>query len=332
MSVSVAMCTYNGGRYLEHQLETILTQTREPDEIVICDDNSTDDTQAILRRYSDDYPDLFDVSFNAQNLGVTKNFEKTIRNCTGDVIAIADQDDLWLPHKLETQLDAMATHDAGLVTHDSYLFDGDARSVEEAEIRTRLWETRYQPHQGEACLDQESAFLETVRRNFMQGASLAFDADLREYLLPIPDCWQYDYFLALVGLATTNVYDIPEPLAYYRQHDSNDLGGVLSSPVDKFVREWQRGHDEYSRRARAWELLVDRLSAISEPDTALEKSWLIENVGVYLEYIGERADIHDTTASRTERLASWARNNLNYRHSRLGHPVYSLTDLTGLFK
>jgi len=332
MDVSVALCTYNGAQYLSAQLETILSQTRCPDEIIVCDDGSTDTTREILARYADRYPDLFELVFNERNLGVTKNFEQAINHCTGDLIAIADQDDLWCETKLSIQAETIESSDVGFVTHDSYLFDTDATALADVEKGTRLWETRYQPHKGEACSDQQAAFSETVRRNFIQGASIMFRADLRDHFLPIPDCWQYDYFLGLVALATTNVYDTPDVMAYYRQHDEQHLGGVVSSPLAKFRREWNREFEEYSRRRKAWEQLQERLSTIPAAEMFLPKPVVMETVDTYREYISQRAAIHDPSLSRRDRLAAWVSNNRQYRHHTFGHPVYTVTDLAGLFE
>ncbi|RJX43374.1 hypothetical protein DM826_07135 [Halonotius aquaticus] len=330
MDVSVALCTFNGAQYLSPQLETILSQTRRPDEIVVCDDGSTDTTLEILDTYADRYPNLFEIIHNERNLGVTKNFQQAINHCTGDVIAIADQDDLWCEAKLSRQAEMIESTDVGFVTHDSHLFDNEANTIADAEKGTRLWETRYRPHEGEACRDQQAAFSETVRRNFIQGASIMFRADLREHLLPIPDCWQYDYFLAVVALATTNVYDFPQPMAYYRQHDDQHLGGVVSSPLAKVRREWNRGFDEYSRRCHAWEQLQARLAAIPPEEMYLQKESVMTTVDTYCEYICQRAAIHNPSLSRRGRFAAWLSNNRRYRHHVFGHPVYSITDLSGL--
>ena len=92
------MCTFNGAEFLPAQLESILAQTRPPDEIVVCDDASTDETTGILRSFA---ADSVKLKFNQQNVGSVKNFEQAISLCTGDVIALSDQDDVWREDKLE---------------------------------------------------------------------------------------------------------------------------------------------------------------------------------------------------------------------------------------
>src|SRR5690349_17434303 len=101
MRISIALCTYNGGPFLAEQLASYVQQTRLPDELVVCDDCSSDNTMAILRDFAARAPFAVRLHQNAANLRSTRNFEQAIRLCTGDVIALSDQDDVWLPEKLE---------------------------------------------------------------------------------------------------------------------------------------------------------------------------------------------------------------------------------------
>ena len=105
--ISVALCTYNGGRYLERQLESIALQSRMPCELIVCDDRSTDDTIAILRQFQSDAPFPVQVIQNQFRLGSTRNFDQAIGLSRGEFIALCDQDDLWLPAKLERLCDAL---------------------------------------------------------------------------------------------------------------------------------------------------------------------------------------------------------------------------------
>ena len=100
--ISVAMCTYNGERFLPQQLASIAAQTRLPDELVVCDDRSTDRTVAIVREFAASVPFPVKVFENERNLGYSANFEAAIRRCEGDLIALSDQDDIWYPQHLET--------------------------------------------------------------------------------------------------------------------------------------------------------------------------------------------------------------------------------------
>jgi glycosyltransferase involved in cell wall biosynthesis len=101
MKTSVAMCTYNGEKYIKIQLESILNQILPIDEIVICDDGSNDKTIAIIEQFQFEYPNKIFLYKNPVNLGSNKNFEKAITICNGDYIFLSDQDDLWKETKVE---------------------------------------------------------------------------------------------------------------------------------------------------------------------------------------------------------------------------------------
>ena len=130
MKLSIAMCTYNGASYLQEQLDSFLWQTRLPDEIVVCDDCSQDETVEILKEFAANSPFPVHLHVNKTNLGLTKNFEKAIGKCTGDIIFLSDQDDVWLPERLE-KFEAAFQKDAdvGLVFCDAYLVNEKLESL-----------------------------------------------------------------------------------------------------------------------------------------------------------------------------------------------------------
>jgi len=99
--LSVAMCTHNGQVHVHHQLSSIAAQSRLPDELVVCDDGSTDQTANIVERFSRDAPFQVRLHVNPHRMGTAQNFANAIRRCEGDLICLADQDDLWHEKKLE---------------------------------------------------------------------------------------------------------------------------------------------------------------------------------------------------------------------------------------
>ncbi len=101
VKISVALCTYNGAEFLPAQLASIVAQSRQPDEIVVCDDGSTDETHAQLRQFVTESSIPVQFRINEKNLGSVKNFEQAIRLCTGEVIVLCDQDDVWREDKLK---------------------------------------------------------------------------------------------------------------------------------------------------------------------------------------------------------------------------------------
>src|SRR2546426_7732246 len=134
-SVSVAMCTYNGARFLLAQLRSIAFQTRPPDELVICDDGSTDKTLAIVTRYAGTVEFPVRVHRNSQRLGPAKNFEQALSLCRGDIVALSDQDDVWRPEKLRVLEEALCVDDAGYAFSDAVLVDETG-----GVIHHSLWE------------------------------------------------------------------------------------------------------------------------------------------------------------------------------------------------
>ena len=116
LKISVAMTTYNGGRFLEEQLESIFHQTMLPSEVVVIDDGSNDNTISILDNYSKSHNLKYYV--NAEHLGINKNFEKAIRMTSGDIVFISDQDDVWLKNKIGVMVEAAVKKYI-----DSYLFN-----------------------------------------------------------------------------------------------------------------------------------------------------------------------------------------------------------------
>src|SRR5262245_46082449 len=135
--ISVAMCSYNGDRYISTQLESIAAQHRLPNELVVCDDGSSDGSVEIVREFARQVPFPTRLVGNDKNLGTTKNFEKAISLCRGEIVALADQDDIWYRNKLEriekvflgSNAVVAAFSDADLIGDDSRLKD------------VRLWDT-----------------------------------------------------------------------------------------------------------------------------------------------------------------------------------------------
>ncbi|MFT5276204.1 MAG: glycosyltransferase involved in cell wall biosynthesis, partial [Saprospiraceae bacterium] len=124
MKISIALTTYNGAAYLQAQLNSYLVQERLPDELVVCDDVSTDETVTILEAFKKTAPFQVRVIINELNLGFTKNFEKALLNCSGDLVFLSDQDDVWYPEKILVVVKAFLQNpDKYLLIHDGDLVD-----------------------------------------------------------------------------------------------------------------------------------------------------------------------------------------------------------------
>lgn len=122
MKVSVAMATYNGADYLQEQLDSILRQTRAVDEVIICDDCSKDNTVVIIRNfiYQNQLQDKWRIEENKENLGFGSNFIKAIKNTTGDIIFFCDQDDIWIPDRIQVMEALMENNQKILMLGSEY--------------------------------------------------------------------------------------------------------------------------------------------------------------------------------------------------------------------
>jgi glycosyltransferase involved in cell wall biosynthesis len=220
--LSVAMCTYNGSQYLEEQLRSLERQTRPPDEVIVLDDRSTDTTAEVVAAFAGRAPFEVHLYVNRQNLGTTKNFEAAIRRCTGDVVALADQDDFWLPRKLDRiEQEFLSRPDIGCVFTDAEITDQHLEP-----LGYNLWHVTGFRRSEYSRLQQGDALAVLLRRNVATGATMAFRADLREMVLPIPGGWVHDEWIAVVSASLSKISAIDEMLIKYRQHSTNQIGAV----------------------------------------------------------------------------------------------------------
>ena len=226
------MCTYNGSRFLRAQLESIRTQTRPPDELVICDDDSSDDTVGIIEQFRSSAPFPVRLEINTENLGSTKNFEKAISLCQGTLIALADQDDVWLPQKLETIATKFHQESTvGLVFSDAELINEELRP-----LNARLWASIGFDGDLQAQFKDERAFDILLPGWVVTGATMAFHSRFRTLALPIPDDIPviHDGWIASLIAAVADVSFIDKPLIKYRVHSEQQIG------VPKEHRQRQR--------------------------------------------------------------------------------------------
>ena len=228
MQISVALCTYNGAKYIQEQLDSLAAQTRLPDELVICDDASTDETLAIVRAFMQDAPFPVRVYPTEQNLGSTRNFDRAIAQCTGDWIALADQDDYWFPHKLAVFEQAITQHpDVGLIFSDAQIADNslvpqDATMWQSLDLTPDI--------QQAIANDSRATFTYLLKRNLVMGAASAFDSRYKDRIHPIAPTWVHDYWIATIISTDKPFLPIAEPLMYYRQHESNQIGANTNAP------------------------------------------------------------------------------------------------------
>ena len=210
--ISVCIATYNGEKYIHEQIASILQQIGNDDEIVVSDDGSTDKTLDVVR------------SFDAQNIhiyinkgdhGYTPNFENALRNAHGDYIFLSDQDDIWMPDKVEACMKYLKVND--FVVSDALIVDGDNK-----------------PPFDSFCEQRKSkfGFLNTLIRFSYLGCCFAFRRKVLSKALPFPKnhmLCTHDNWLALVSTAFYKSAFIPLPLIRYRRYGGNASSGAKNA-------------------------------------------------------------------------------------------------------
>ena len=205
MKNSIAMATYNGAEYLQAQLQSFIDQTRQPDELIITDDCSTDETEAIVRDFAQTAPFKVLFSRNEQNLGYCGNFNAALMKTTGDLVFLSDQDDVWFPEKIEHMVSvAERNPDALVLMNDAALTDGELNEVG----LTKLGQIR------SAGISMDG---------FVMGCCCGIQRDLLDLCMPIPAGFKgHDNWIVWLaeGLGGKIVDD--KVLQYYRRHESNE--------------------------------------------------------------------------------------------------------------
>lgn len=210
--ISVCLATYNGERYIIEQINSILFQLSNNDEVIISDDNSTDDTLNLIKSIGDKRIKIFT---NDLGQGYTRNFENAIKKSSGEFIFLCDQDDVWMENKVSTMMSALQRAD--LIVSDALICDG--------LLNTTLG-SHFELH------STRSGFLPNFIMTRYIGACMAFRRDILAKVLPFPSnskLCAHDYWIANIGEMYYKVELIATPLIKYRRHDSNASNGGQKS-------------------------------------------------------------------------------------------------------
>jgi hypothetical protein len=242
---SVALCTYNGAAYLGEQLESIVAQERQPDEVVVCDDASTDATASIIHEFVARARFPVHVRVQPRNVGSRENFACAIGLCQGDVIVLADQDDIWHRDKLRRLLEPLERDPAlALVFSDAELIDAAGCPLGE-----RLWEAiRFSPTE-QAAFGTGREIDVLLRHHVVSGATIAFRAERRKLVLPIAEGWVHDGWIALLIAAVARCTALPERLVGYRQHARQQIGERKRSLYEQYQRGRGKTADDFAQVA-----------------------------------------------------------------------------------
>ena len=319
-SVSIALCTHNGMPFLGEQIGSILAQSELPSELVLSDDASTDGTVArvteLVEQFNADHAAVavrLVVLENRVPLGVTKNFEQAIAACTGELIALCDQDDIWAPDRI-----ALATAQFA-ARPDLLLLHGNARLVDAAGVPIG-----YSLFQGIELTSAELAeiragdeFTTLMRRNVVTGATTMFRRSLLEHAAPFPAPWVHDEWLAVLAsiLGATDVLN--QPLIDYRQHGTNQIGARKRSLGGKLA-------ELGGSRAERGAYLVARAEALQERLESLGAVVPSTAVDLVARKVAHERRRRDFPAFRLARLAGIIRESRSGAYRQFGRPRYDI--------
>jgi glycosyltransferase involved in cell wall biosynthesis len=249
MSLSIALCTYNGERYLPAQLQSIAAQTRRPEEVVVCDDGSTDGTWGLLEEFRASAPFEVRLQRNAKNLRSTLNFAQAIEMCRGEVTALCDQDDVWHAEKLEVLARELEKHpEAAMVFSDANLV-----SEQLAPLGYTAWQSIGLSRRKRRWIEQGAAARVFLSQYVVTGATMAFRSSYRDLVLPIPANWVHDAWIAFLLAAVAPARMVNRPLIDYRQHATQQIGLRKLGPFGLYrlaqslrATSFQSLHDQFA--------------------------------------------------------------------------------------
>jgi glycosyltransferase involved in cell wall biosynthesis len=311
--LSIAMCTCNGEVHLAGQLDSIAAQTRPPDELVVCDDASTDGTLRVLEAFAGKSPFPVRIHSNAANIGSNRNFEKAILLCGGDVVALADQDDVWLPGKLARIVEAFAGNpSAGVAFSDAVLTDRHLKP-----IGVTLWERVGFTKRRKRRFEAGGAWRVLLEKNMVTGATMAFKRNFTGRIVPFPPSWIHDAWIAFIVSLEADLVYIDEPLIRYRQHPGQQVGArekadltmeaVLGDNAASYASELRHYAQAHAR-------LKKLRAGVSDYDA---KAKAVRDKAVYY-YLRSRLP-----KRKRERVAAVAANLCSLRYQRYSNGILS---------
>jgi glycosyltransferase involved in cell wall biosynthesis len=283
--ISVAMCTYNGEKYLNGQLTSIISQSYLPDEIVICDDGSSDDTIKIIENFINKTKINIRLYQNTKNLGSTKNFEKAINLCNGDIIILSDQDDIWYKSKLEIIYKVFQKkNNIGLIFSDADLIDEESYLLPD-----NLWErVEFKKSEKKKFLNNKSNEV-LLKHNVITGATMAFKSEYINLILPIPKCWVHDEWIALYFSILSNCAFIDKSLIKYRQHSEQQIGVQKLNLVEKIFKSNSITSEDYYLQIEKFKKFKSRIKKL---DYKVINNEFMEKINNKISHLEKRAKIN----------------------------------------
>lgn len=241
---SVAMAFYNGAKYIDEQIRSILDNMEDSDELVISVDDASDGSETILQNWAQNDPRIRII--RGPDKGVVKNFENAVRHCRGEIIFLSDQDDVWKKNKMREIERVFEDPKVMAVVHDAQIVDEKLSSLDQTTFEWR---------------DSGTGFWKNIKKNSYIGCCMAVRKSAFKRILPIPDdIWIHDQWIGLLAEQLGKVVFLEKPLIYYRRHGGNVTelthGSILSMIQKRYhmimginhrVKEWSK-HDKQNKR------------------------------------------------------------------------------------
>ena len=288
--ISVAMTTYNGEKYLSEQLDSIFNQTYKNIELIVCDDCSTDSTVEVLEKYAQKYPNM-KVFENEHNLGFIKNFEKAISLCSGDYIALSDQDDIWYEDKLEILLSEIDNNNLICSRGDSIDKEGKYLPSREGVIKAYEFANKIQFN--------KTSFIKLYFINIVGGATTLAKKDFLLKCLPLPENIYHDKWMGLSAFCDSSLKFLNKSTFKHRKHDNNAsikndnqnrylnwIKKVIDGTVKNYVIENKENIEILKKRLNLKKEYFDSLDELTDIyDSILNFRWTLKDFKLlYIQY------------------------------------------------
>jgi len=284
--IDIVMATYNGEKYIKEQIDSIRNQTYTNWNLIIRDDGSKDNTISIIKAYQIEDKRIKLIEDDLGNLGFNKNFEYLLTLSTEEFIMISDQDDIWIPEKIEIshkEIKEMSSEEPSLVFFNAQMFN-----EKNGDIGLHIDKFK-----------SKNSFDILIGENFCQGATLIMNKKLKKKIIPFDENYIYDYSILLNAELYGNWKYIDRPIMKYRIHDLNQIGKPLDERValNKMKKDYFRYNKIFKKIKKNRETIIKNRSFIKRKKTIekflsifdTRKNRIIK-VFIYLRYFFEIKD------------------------------------------
>jgi hypothetical protein len=319
-TVSIALATYNGGKYLDEQLQTLARQEQLPDELVITDDASADDTVAKVEAFAASAPFPVRLYRNTERLGYRTNFMRAASLCRSDVIAFCDQDDIWEPRKLRVCSVPFDDPAVLLVYHDALAVTPGGRPLASLEHPAALAVTGFLQSPP---MDYALGFTQLLHRSLL-GPSELWHQSLDHKEIRRPERMAHDQWFFFLASVLGSIAHIDEQLVRYRQHGNNTYGWEAPSRLAGIVQHLWPSLSGRAEQYAAFERGAERRAAVLGKLTfTLDAEWQsrasagAEKYHALARVYGARRRIYGSTNLRDRAAAfQWLLTSSGYRTKR----------------